>query len=439
MKVLKKLGRIISRIVLAVVVLLFIVFLIFTAPSWWRHWVVYPRLEQERAELLTKRKTPQKFIELADYKGIFHTHCYWSHDSRGVLKEIIPAAKKAKLQFIFFSDHPHARLDTFPRAYHGTYDGIVMVSGTETGSGLMVCPMDSVTINWSENEDRIIHRIVTNGGLVLYVHTEKPHRWANPDYQGMEIYNIHTDLLDEKSITPIIIDAAVNAKKYRPWVYRQFYDDQFTIWARWDSLNMKRRIVGMAGVDAHNNQNIRAHYLSDGRVEWVGPNAETLAIVKPGFKEKLLLGKPDAAGWAFKWEIDTYFASFHFVNTHVFSDTLSAGAIRNNLVKGHAYVSFEHLAEADGFQFFARDRKGRIAAIMGDSISVADVKSLHAVSPLPVQFQCLRNGRVINQTTEVYNWQFDPQSKAGVYRIVANVKLGDEWKTWVLSNPIYLY
>ena len=148
----KKLWRIISRILLVVVILLFIIFLIYTGPSWWRHWVVYPRLEKEQAELSTKRKTPQKFIELNDYKGILHTHCYWSHDSRGVIGEIIPAAKKAKLNFIFFSDHPHAKLDTFPRAYNGIYDGIVIVPGTETGSGLMVCPMDSVVINWSEDE-----------------------------------------------------------------------------------------------------------------------------------------------------------------------------------------------------------------------------------------------------------------------------------------------
>ena len=163
----------------------------------------------------------------------------------------MPAAKKAKLQFIFFSDHFQAKLDTFPRAYHGVYDEIIFEAGTETHTGLMVCPMDSVVLDWRQDQNEIIKNVVYSGGLVLYAHTENPHDWNNPDFQAMEIYNIHTDLLDEDSELPIFINAAINKTNYHHWVYREFYDDQTEILARWDSLNRHRRIVGMSAVDAH--------------------------------------------------------------------------------------------------------------------------------------------------------------------------------------------
>jgi hypothetical protein len=366
-------------------------------------------------------------------------HSYWSHDSRGVIEEILPAAKKAKLQFIFFADHAHAKLDTFPRSYHGVYDGIIFESGTETSTGLMVCPMDSVVLDWSQDQNDIIKNVVHSGGLVLFAHTEDPHDWDNPDYQAMEIYNIHSDLLDEDSELPVIVNAAINKDSYHHWVYRELYDHQTEILANWDSLNTHRRIVGMSAVDAHNNQNIRARYTADGLVEWVGPNAKTMKIVKPGWKEKLLLGEPDTVGWVFKWDADPYFQSFNYVNTHVFSDTLTNLAIKNDLVKGHAYISFENLAEAKGFQFFSLDGNRNVNAIMGDSVLAKDVHELWALSPYPVLFQLVKNGKTFDQAEEVYEYQFSPQSSPGNYRIVASVKLDNKWTPWVYTNPIYVY
>lgn len=437
MAVVKKLLRIVFAVVLAVIVLLLVGVLIYTAPYWWKHFVTYPRLEKEQAGLLAKRRTPEKYIRLHDYQGVLHVHSYWSHDSRGVLEEILPAAKKAGLDFIFFSDHPHAKLDTFPRSYSGMFDGVLFEPGSESG-GMLVFPLDTVVLDWREDRDTFIKQVVENGGLVLYSHTEEPHDWSNPDYQGMEIYNIHTDFLDEDSILPIMINTAINGKKYRRWVYREIYDDQTKIWANWDSLNSHRRIVGMAAVDAHNNQNFRARYTPDGLVEWVGPNAKTIRVARAGWKEKLLLGKPDAAGWAFKWEVDTYFGSFNFVNTHIFGNRLTGKALKDNLVKGHAYISFTSLADARGFQFFSVDDGDNITAIMGDSVSADRVQALRAISPLPVQFQLIRNGKVIDSVPNVYDYTFKPQMSPGVYRIVALLYFDEQWTPWVLTNPIYI-
>jgi hypothetical protein len=374
------------------------------------------------------------------YKGAMHSQTYWSHDSRGVLEEIVPAAKQAGLQFIFLSDHARGKLDTFPRGYDGFYDGLLIVPGTETSTGLMVNILDSAVINWSINEDSIIAGITRKGGFVGYVHTEKPHRWGNPDYQAMEIYNIHTDLLDETGLFPFIINNLINGSKYKHWAYRELYDDQVAILALWDSLNQHRRIVGFSAVDAHNNQSFRARYDGDGRVEWVGPNAKTLKVKEPDLLEKWLLGEEDAAGWAFKWELDTYFHSFNFVTNHVFSDTIGAAALKDHIARGHLFISFESLAPAAGFQYFALDRRGDIVGILGDSIALADVATLRALSPFPAKMRLLKDGEPLEETRdEQYAWQFDVPNISGSYRLEACVQLDGSWIPWIFTNPIYVY
>ncbi len=436
---LKKIIKIFIKLLLFIVVITVIAALIYAAPYLWRNISVYPKLEKQRSNIQSKYKKPINYISQTDYKGVFHAHSYWSHDSRGVLKEIIPAAKKAKLDFLFLSDHPHSKLDSFPRGYKGNYDGLIVEPGTETSNGLMVSPMDTVVLDWSKPLDTVIKQIVHSDGLVLYVHTENPHDWANRDYQAMEIYNIHTDFLDEEGgILPLVTNFFINRNKYGHWAIREIFDEQKVIMARWDSINKFKRLVGMAASDAHNNQNIRARYTKDGMVEWVGPNAETIAIVKPGWKEKLLLSDPDEVGWTFKFEVDTYFLSFNFVNTHVFCDERSNTNIKDNLVAGHAFIAFEALADAKGFQYFSTDSNDRVNAIMGDSISVGSVHKIKAVSPLPVQFKLVKNGKTIDVVDDAYSCEFDPKKKEGNYRIEARLKFGEEYIPWIYTNPIYI-
>jgi hypothetical protein len=433
----RKLFKIFLIVTSILLVLIIAIIAIYTAPFWYKKFVTYPRLEKQRAEIWAQYKKPDQHINLTDYKGILHAHTYWSHDSRGTIKEILPAAKKANLDFLFFSDHPHAKLDTFPRSYSGVYDGIIIEPGSEKG-GLIVCPMDTVVLDWSVNQDDLIKNVVDNGGLAMYLHTEDPHNWGNPDYQGMEIYNIHTDILDGEDLFSLIVNFAVNGKKYRHWAFREIYDDQTEILARWDSLNTVRRIVGFGAPDAHNNQNVRARYLDNGDVEWVGPDANTIKTGKPGILEKILLGDSDEAGWAFRFETDSYYGSFNFVNTHVFTDTLSNVAIKNNLVQGNAFVSFESLANATGFQYFAVDEKNNLSAIMGDSCLVKNAKSVKVVSPFPVKIEIFKNGPLMEFIENVYSHKFETKGP-GNYRIVASLKFDKKWTPWVFTNPIYIY
>lgn len=439
MRFLKTTVRFLKYTSIIIVSLLAILVLIYVGPSFWRKWVTYPRLEREKAALWKLHKKPAQYIPLTSVKGVIHSHTYWSHDSRGTLPEILEAAKKAKLEFIFNADHKRNQLDSFPRGYHGVYDGIIIESGTEHSSGLMVSPFDTTIIDWSRDEAQIIREVVDNGGLALYVHSEDEHDWNNPDFQAMEIYNIHTDLLDEDGILPFVINNTVNSKKFMQWGFRELYDEQTDIHNNWDQLNQGRKIVGIGAVDAHNNQSFRARYHKDGKVEWVGPNADTLVIREPNWFDKMMLSEPDRHGWAFIWEMDPYFNSFNFVNNHVFCDTFTNENIKNHIINGNLLVSFESLAEASGFQYFATHQNDSLTAILGDSVSVNDVAILRGVSPLPVKFQLLKHGKLIDEIENQYEYKYVLKDETGNYRLVASIWLDNQWIPWVYTNPIYIY
>lgn len=431
--------KILKYIVAIPLVIISLILINYMAAPVWKHFVTYPGLETEIAAFKSKYKKPKQFIPIPSYKGAMHAHSYWSHDSRGSLDEIVDAANQAKLDFIFLSDHPHGHLDRHPRGYHGEYNGIIIESGTEYSSGLMVNPFDSVQLDWSQGEAKIMKSVAQQGGLVTYVHSEEPHQWDNPFYHAMEIYNIHTDVLDEDGILPFLINNAINGEKYMQWCYREFYDDQLSIQFLWDTLNLKRKIVGIGAVDAHNNHSFKARYLENGLVEWVGPNADTISIKKENWLDRLLLGKPDKYGWAFRWDLDSYFHSFNHVANHVFSNDFTNTSIKNHIIKGHLYVSFESLVGANGFQFFSTDSRDKLSGILGDSVTIDRAEQLHAVSPYPVKFQLLKNGHIIEEKVDAYQYAYAVNSQPGNYRLTALIYFNHQWTTWVLTNPIYVH
>lgn len=430
-KILKYLFFTILGIILIALLVLFV-------PAEWRHWVTYPQLEKQVNEFQKLRKESASLTKLNVYRGVLHVHSYWSHDSEGTLYDIIPAAKNAGIEFVFLTDHPRGNIDTIPRGYKGYYDGVLIEPGSEK-QGFDTWPLDTTIIDWNVDNDTIAKNIVSKGGIIFYAHTEEPHNWANPYYQGMEIYNFHADTKDE-SLTPQIINFIVNGNKYRQWALRQMFDEQTSILALWDSLNIKRKIVGFSAADTHENQNIRARYLKDGRVEWVGPDANVIDTMEVKFWNKWLLHQPDENGWVFKWMIDTYKSGFNYITNYILADTLSVRSLADNLKKGHLYIAFKSLGDAKGFLYYCTNQHDSIGGILGDSIKMEQVKTLIAVSPLPGQFRLIHDGKTVNISSDKnYEYKWEELIEKGAYRIEMHIKLKGKYVPWIYSNPIYIY
>lgn len=430
--------RIIKYLLLTFLGLILITLIILFSPAVWRHWVTYPRLEKEVNGFQKLRKEPAILTTLNTYRGVLHAHSYLSHDSKGTLNDLVSAAKSDGIDFIFLTDHPRGNIDTIPKGFKGNYDGVLIEPGSEK-QGFDTWPLDSTIIDWKIDKDTIAKNIVSKGGIIFYAHTEEPHNWANPDYQGMEIYNFHTDTKDE-SLSPMIINFIVNGNKYRPWALREMFDEQITILARWDSLNLKRKIVGFSAVDTHENQNFRAKYLKDGRIQWIGPNAKAIDTMEVKFWNKWLFHTPDENGYIFKWMIDTYKEGFNYITNYVLADTLSVPSLAENLKKGHLYTAFKSLGDAKGFQYYSINKKDSINGIMGDSVKIDQVKSLNVISPLPGQFRFIHDGKTVNISAgESYQYAWTEPIGKGAYRIEMHIQLNGKLVPWLYSNPIYIY
>ncbi len=430
--------RIIKYLFTTVGILFVLLLIILFTPGIWHRLVTYPGYEKEVLELAKLRKEPANQINLNTYRGVMHVHSYLSHDSRGTIDDIIPAAKKDGIDFIFLTDHPNGDIDTLPKGYRGYYDGVLIEPGTEK-QGFCTWPLGPTIIDWKLNKDSIAKNIVSNGGMIFYAHSEEPHNWKNPYYQGMEIYNFHTDTKDQSPL-PILFDVLVNGNKYRHWALRQFFNPQTPILAHWDSLNQSRKIVGFSAIDAHENQNLRARYLPDGKVQWVGNNAHNIDTMEVKFWNKWLFSAPDKSGWKFKLLIDTYETGFNYVTNYVLADTLSSSSLSKNMKQGHLFIAFKSLGDAKGFHFFGTNAKDSVIGILGDSIKLETLKNLKSVSPLPGQFKLIHNGKTISTSTEKeYQFNFSNKTEKGTYRIEMNLSLQGKLIPWIYTNPIYVY
>jgi hypothetical protein len=90
--------------------------------------------------------------------------------------------------------------------------------------------------------------------------------------------------------------------------------------------------------------------------------------------------------------------------------------------------------------YYAVNHKDSITGILGDSIKLADIKYLKAVSPLPGTYKLIHDGKVVNQTSEEgYNFTWSELVLKGAYRIEMHIKLDGKVVPWLYSNPIYMY
>ena len=239
---------------------------------------------------------------------------------------------------------------------------------------------------------------------------------------------------------PLIFNLIVSGTKYKEWAMREIFDEHKDILAHWDALNRKRHIAGFAAVDAHENQNFRARFIKDGRVEWVGPDAKPFDTVDVSFRNRWMFNEPDANGWIFKFMTDTYVASFNMVTNYVVADTLSVPAIGKSLKKGNLFIAFKSLGDAKGFMFCSKNADDKVSAILGDSVKLDQVKSFQAVSPLPGQFRLVKDGKVIKvSASNEYQFSFSEPIQKGNYRVEMKIQPGDELIPWLYSNPIYVY
>jgi hypothetical protein len=381
------------------VLLLLVAAFLATGCSTHSHW---QHQKDEAAGLQMTRRTVPPVGSYRDFPGVIHVHSMISHDSKGWMDEIAKGALQAGVKFVVMTDHHNPRV--YREGFKGWFGDVLVLRGSEvikgcsghtgdTCNSLLVIGVDEYIDPKTRSMAQIVEAVKERGGLAFAAHPNGFEDWDVPGIDGMEIYDILDDAVDHPWRFPkYFFDIAYSYGSYPDEVFQSIFDAPEEYLKRWDALSQKRRWVGIAGNDAHQNIHLLGH------------------------------------------QIDSYGLDFRFVRTHILAEALTESEVIDALKSGHAYVAFDMLSDSTGFSFWAGD--GAVEGIQGDEIRIKPGLRLNIDSPVVGQVELVRNGAIIRKATTLH---LDvPVEEAGVYRVQISLKIGGAWRPWIYSNPIYI-
>jgi hypothetical protein len=365
--------------------------------------------------LLPPRTQPTGAPPASTVRGAFHIHSNRS-DGSGTVDAIAAAAARAGLQFIILTDHGDGTRPHDSPAYRNgvlTMDGVELntTGGHLAAFGLPASPYPIAGTPGDVIED--VHRL---GGFGLAAHPGSPREslswqgWDAP-IDGLEWLNADSEWRDEPRLP--IARALLTYFVRGPQSMATLLDRPARALQRWDELAATRRIVGLAGADAHARLGLRQG------------------------------GDPDTS--AIHVRLPSYEASFRTFSNHVVLDGPLSGDAEADAAKvmtairdGRVYSVIDALATPGSLTFSATS--GSQTAQIGGSLALTGDVLLHATASAPpgTTLVLLRDGQRVHEVTDgplETNGGKDP----GVYRIEAYTSNahGGPAMPWLVSNPIY--
>jgi hypothetical protein len=387
---------------------------------------------------------------LNDYRCILHAHADDSSHTGGTLSEMLADAKKTGVHAILLTDHYRPPRDFIDGRWRGLKDGVLFVPGSEV-RGFLVYPMKSILQRMELNNADFIATVSAGDGMIFLSHIEERKDHPLEGLTGLEIDNRHWDAIRDKvSLLALFmkvtdpkqladLDKALRLYPDEVLAFQCDYPDLYL--DKWDDGTKRLRLTGVAANDCHHNQ-IFLVKMVDADTVLVGTNVDAddkmrkiSARLRPGINE---MTKGHKAGDVLaKLDFDPYYRSFRNSCTHVMAPKLEEHAIRSALKAGHAYVSHDWMGDASGFRFEAVDAVGKQIAIMGDEVRLGEGVKIKAQLPMPANVRLLRHGKEVAKSSGKTEFEFAVKED-GAYRLEAWLKLDDEWRPWIFSNPIYV-
>lgn len=326
-----------------------------------------------------------------DYRGVIHVHSIYS-DGTGTYEEIAQAANEQGLDFLIMTDHN--TLQALKDGREGWYGRTLILIGEEActpASDLLVLNVNKLIRG--QTAQQTIDMISEAGGLSFIAHpfdSKQPWKdWTISGFTGIEIYSLKVDILDDENKLSLLLRYIFLPPDA---VWRTIIDRPDEALRKWDKLTQERRVVGIAGNDAHANVRI--------------------------------LGMT----------LDPYAQSFRVVNNHILlpeGEELSRDSIYKALRSGHSYWAFPIFHEAKDFTFMATN--GQDVLIMGDEMNFSPGWRFFIFAPnSEAVIKLIRNGEVIKEIKgEFLEYEI---TEAGVYRVEVELR----GRPWIFSNPIYV-
>jgi hypothetical protein len=340
--------------------------------------------------------------------GNLHIHSTAS-DGTATHEELAALANKAGLDFLIVTDH-----NVYCGERQGWYGRTLLLVGEEVhdptrppSNHCLVFGLSESVAEYGDDPQRLVEAVRVRGGLGFVAHpfeksgayaSEPEINWTAWHVEGMTGLEIWNYMSEFKSY---VVDLP-RALLYALWpklAMRGPYAETLT---KWDELLGKRRVYAIGGSDAH-AQSYRA-----------GP---------------------------LKRQVFSYKHLFRAVNTHILVPELwgqdasrDAQLVYTALATGKAFVAYDALAPAWGFQFTLEHRGQSVT--MGEECKAEGQVRLHARLPSRAHIRLIHNGFCIAQAdgTELTHTTRAP----GAYRIEAYRPYAFKQRGWIYSNPIFV-
>ncbi len=343
-----------------------------------------------------------------EYIGAIHMHSVFS-DGSGEVPQIAKFADEVGLDYIILTDHNTLR--ALDEGYENWYGNTLCLVGSEINDkenkNHYLAFGINKTYSTRTSAKEYVRKIKEDGGIgfLAHPHEKRQHmkehppypwiEWDTEDFNGIEIWNHMSEWME--SLT--------EDNKYQAFLHplRTITAPQKETLKLWDELNLKRKVVGIGGVDAH------AHKYN-------------------------LLGFLEV-------EIFPYKVLFKSIRTHILlknelirdnseeSIRNTKKTIYNALADGKCFFANDYHADSKGFRFFA-EADDKIYQ-MGDYINRTDKIKLRVLLPVKeAEIKLIRNGEEIADTVDTCADFIIERN--GVYRVEVYIHK----KAWIYSNHI---
>ena len=349
-------------------------------------------------------------------RGALHVHTRRS-DGTGTVDEVAAAAARAGLAFVVFTDHGDATRAPDPPVYRSGVLCVDAVEITTDGGHVVALGLARAPYPLGGEPRDVVEDIRRMGGMSIVTHPASPNpglrwvEWTAP-FDGLEWLNADSEWRDEPR--PALARALLTYPFRRPETLATLLDRPAPVVARWDALTARRRVVAVAGADAH----ARVMPEDDG----AAGNGAAAFLRFPSYEQVFRAFSIAMPGLSFSG------------NAASDAEALIAG-----LRQGRLYSSIDALAGPAVVTFTGR--RGERRAGMGEAIATGqpihfDVRSN---APAGARITLLKDGALL-ATADGPSLQRVEPGEPAVYRVEIDLPgaPGSPPVPWILSNPIYV-
>ncbi|HKB12491.1 MAG TPA: hypothetical protein VKD69_17640, partial [Vicinamibacterales bacterium] len=358
--------------------------------------------------------------------GVLHVHTNRSDGLSGP-DEIAAAAARAGLKFVVFTDHGDGTRKPDPPQYRSGVLCLDAVEISTNGGHYIALDMPASPYPLAGEARDVVEDVRRLGGFGIAAHPDSPkpelkwREWSAP-IDGVELLNPDTawrvwfeaakgsegKWAARRRLTFALFDYA-----YRPAEVMASLIPPSRAVMNWEGLTRRRRVVAIAGVDAHAKIAPRN----------ADPGDSRFALPFPGYEP-----------------------SFRVLSVHVRTDRALSGnnaaadaaMLMRAIRGGHFYTAVDAVATPPSFEFTASNDRGTVH--QGDELGAGSAITLRVRSNAPAGFttSIWKGAALLSGDHHEQEFSVETTGEPAVYWVEVRATGQPNPLTWIRSNAIYV-